>query len=117
MANAQKILFSIDLEEFDIPEEYGCTLELNRKLEVSYEGMKRLEVLLDSLQITSTIFTTAFSATYYPDFVKQLSSKHEIASHTYYHNVFQLKDLLDSRERLANIIGKPVTGLRMPRMQ
>ena len=48
MAGAEKkILFSIDLEEFDLPEEYGYTLPLEEKLQVSLPGMQALDAIMD----------------------------------------------------------------------
>ncbi|WP_118975597.1 polysaccharide deacetylase family protein [Taibaiella koreensis] len=115
--NPGKILFSIDLEEFDIPGEYGLDLPLQTKLEVSLRGMQALEALMDRYQVRGTLFTTAFWAQHYPDYVRRLSERHEIASHTFYHNRFEAADLARSREVLTAITGKEVTGLRMPLMQ
>jgi peptidoglycan/xylan/chitin deacetylase (PgdA/CDA1 family) len=116
-SNPGKILFSIDLEEFDIPEEYGQSLTLQTKLEVSLEGMEALEKLMEKHTITSTIFSTAFWAQHHQDYVRHLSDKHEIASHTYYHDRFESADLANSRTVLSAITGKDVVGLRMPLMQ
>lgn len=112
-----KILFSVDLEEFDIPEEYGQSIPMPTKLEVSLQGMKALETLMDKYNVRSTLFTTAFWAQNHADYVRQLSDKHEIASHTFYHNQFEPADLTRSRQVLSAITGKEVTGLRMPLMQ
>lgn len=115
--NPGKILFSIDLEEFDIPEEYGQLLPLSTKLEVSLQGMKALEALMDKQEITGTLFTTAFWAQQHPEYVRALAQKHEIASHTFYHNKFAPEDLVTSRQVLSSITGKKISGLRMPLMQ
>lgn len=113
----KKILFSIDLEEFDLPEEYGYTLPVEEKLQVSLPGMQSLDALMDKHGVTATIFTTAFWANHYKDYMRALAAKHEIASHTYYHNSFKTEDLLASRTALSEITGQDVTGLRMPRMR
>jgi peptidoglycan/xylan/chitin deacetylase (PgdA/CDA1 family) len=115
--NQGKILFSIDLEEFDIPEEYGQSLPLQTKLDVSLEGMKRLETLMDQHSVTSTIFTTAFWAQHHKAYVRALSDKHEIGSHTFYHNQFSKEDLAGSKAELMSITGKEISGIRMPLMQ
>lgn len=115
-SSTKKILFSIDLEEFDIPEEYGQTLPLKQKLETSLHGLQKLEVLMGKHNVAATIFTTAFWATHYPLHVQNLAQKHEIASHTYYHNSFKTEDLRKSRETLQDITNTDVVGLRMPRM-
>ncbi|MBS1771869.1 MAG: polysaccharide deacetylase family protein [Bacteroidetes bacterium] len=114
--NSKKILFSIDLEEFDIPEEYGEQVPLKQKLETSLEGLKKLEALLDKHNVRCTIFTTAFWASHYPQHIRALSEKHEIASHTYYHNSFKTEDLATSRKVLNEICGQEIAGIRMPRM-
>lgn len=116
-SNPGKILFSIDLEEFDIPEEYGQSLPHQVKLEVSLKGMESLEQLMEKYAVTSTIFTTAFWAQHHPDYVRHLSATHEIASHTYYHNRFETEDLVSSRTVLSKITDKDVVGLRMPLMR
>jgi peptidoglycan/xylan/chitin deacetylase (PgdA/CDA1 family) len=115
--NPGKILFSVDLEEFDIPEDYGRMLPLATKLEVSLAGMRSLDALMDKYEVSGTLFTTAFWAQHYPGYVQALAQKHEIASHTFYHNQFCTADLLTSRQVLASISGKEITGLRMPLMQ
>jgi peptidoglycan/xylan/chitin deacetylase (PgdA/CDA1 family) len=112
-----KILFSIDLEEFDIPEEYQQRLTLQTKLGVSLQGMKALEQLMHRHDVRSTIFTTAFWAEHNAAYVKSLSEKHEIASHTYYHDRFDNADLERSKLTLSAITGKNVVGLRMPLMK
>lgn len=114
---AKKILFSVDLEEFDIPEEYGYTVPVEQKLQVSLLGMQKLERLMQKHGVSATIFTTAYWATQFPDYIKQLAQQHEIASHTYYHNSFETGDLLTSRQTLSEISGQDIIGLRMPRMQ
>ncbi|OSZ78710.1 hypothetical protein CAP35_10810 [Chitinophagaceae bacterium IBVUCB1] len=113
---AKQILFSIDLEEFDIPEEYGLTLPTAEKLEVSLKGMQHLEALMAKYNVSATLFTTAYLASCYPDYTRHLSTTHEIASHTYYHDRFEITDLATSKNKLEDIIGNSVYGIRMPRM-
>ena len=50
------ILLSFDIEEFDIPEEYGQKLESQVKFEVSLNGLKAIIDLLNKLKITATFF-------------------------------------------------------------
>lgn len=118
MAGAEKkILFSIDLEEFDLPEEYGHTLPVDEKLQVSLPGMQALDALMDKHSVEATIFTTAFWANHHKEYMRALAAKHEIASHTYYHNSFNTEDLISSRIALSEMTGQDVIGLRMPRMR
>ena len=41
------ILLSFDIEEFDVPEEYGQTLDERVKLEVSLAGLKAFSIMLE----------------------------------------------------------------------
>lgn len=111
------ILLSFDVEEFDIPLEYNYYIDLPQQMQIGKAGLEALMPVLDLHAIETTMFTTANFAMYYPNHVKQLSKKHEIASHTFYHSTFKNADLLASRLKLEEIIGLPVLGLRMPRMQ
>ena len=113
----KKILLGIDLEEFDIPEEYGQKIDLESKIMVSKVGLQNLLPILDSYPIPVTFFTTAFWAKQQPEMVLKLATRHEIASHTYYHNSFQKEDLQLSRIALSKISGTEVKGLRMPKMK
>lgn len=110
------ICISFDVEEFDLPLEYGQKIDMELQLEIGYKGLQAIQPVLDVANIRSILFTTAHFADQFPNEIKQLSEKHEIASHTYYHSSFETKDLLNSRLRLEEITGKPVQGLRMPRM-
>ncbi len=112
-----KILLSFDVEEFDMPLEYGFSISPEQQMQVGKLGLDKLMPLLSDQSIQSTLFTTANFANQYPESIKQLSLKHEIASHTFYHSSYSTSDLSRSRERLSEIIGQQVVGLRMPRMK
>ena len=111
------ILLSFDIEEFDIPEEYGQPLENDIKFEVSKRGLLNVISLLDRLDIIATFFVTANFALHNREIIKQLSQKHEIASHGFYHSQFSLEDLQTSKETLEQITNTQVTGFRMARLQ
>ncbi len=108
---------SFDVEEFDIPLEYNFTIPLNEQMEIGKRGLDVLIPLWEKYKTPSTLFTTALFAQKFPDTIKNLASKHEIASHTFYHSNFENKHLLQSRLALEEISGTAVTGLRMPRMR
>jgi hypothetical protein len=113
----KKILLTFDLEEFDIAEEYGATLDLTTKIQTSYVGMERVLALLKKYDAKATIFCTAFYAENAPEQLHRIAAEgHEIASHGYYHDRFETADLLKSRLKLAEITGKPIVGFRMARM-
>ena len=110
------ILLSFDLEEFDIPNEYGAALSVAEQLDVTQKGMNNLLPVLNQLQIPVTFFTTAFYAQQNKTAVKEIAATHEIASHAFYHSRFSETDILLSRQVLAGISGQTVAGFRMPRL-
>lgn len=111
------ILMSFDVEEFDIPLEYNYPIAIEEQMEIGKQGLDEMLPVVDSFNIATTMFTTANFAMQFPYAVKAMSEKHEIASHTFYHTIFKNEDLLASKLKLEEITGKPVTGLRMPRMR
>lgn len=117
MKPRNKILLSFDVEEFDLPLEYGRNIDVKDQLAVGLEGLNNIMPVLQMKDVEATLFTTAFFAENFPDVMQQLSARHEIASHTYYHNKFDESDLTRSRIKLEQITGKKVLGLRMPRMK
>jgi peptidoglycan/xylan/chitin deacetylase (PgdA/CDA1 family) len=117
MANNKYILLSFDVEEFDLPLEYNQTISSDKQLAIGKKGLDALHPVLNNTNIRTTLFTTANFAVHFPDAVKKLAAQHEIASHTFYHSTFQNEDLLSSKQKLEEISGTKVTGLRMPRMK
>lgn len=111
------IMLTFDVEEFDIPLEYNCNIDLPEQMLIGKRGLDELMSLLDVYEISTTMFTTANFAMYFPDTIKTLTHTHEIASHTFYHSTFKNEDLLNSRLKLEEITGTSIKGLRMPRMQ
>jgi peptidoglycan/xylan/chitin deacetylase (PgdA/CDA1 family) len=113
----RSILISFDVEEFDLPLEFGEQMEMQLQMEIGKKGLDAVEQLLAETNITTTLFTTANFAETFPGSIKMLAAKHEIGSHTYYHSSFETEHLKSSREKLEAISGKHVVGLRMPRMK
>ncbi|MEI8110365.1 MAG: polysaccharide deacetylase family protein [Chitinophagia bacterium] len=111
------VLLSFDVEEFDMPLEYGTSITVTEQLSVGKKGLDAITPILDHPNIASTLFTTAHFATQFPQSIQAYSGKHEIASHTYYHSWFTPNHLKESKVQLEKIINAPVTGLRMPRMK
>lgn len=117
MNSSRFILLSFDVEEFDMPLEYGHAIPEDEQLNIGKKGLDSLSSILTDKSIETTLFTTANFASVFPDAIKTLAEQHEIASHTYYHSSFSEPDLLHSKQKLESITGKSVTGLRMPRMR
>jgi Polysaccharide deacetylase len=110
------ILLSFDLEEFDIPNEYGANLPVEEQLSVTKKGNARLLPVLNQLQVPATFFTTAFYARQNDIEVKEMAASHEIASHAFHHSRFSIDDILHSRQVLTKVSGQKITGFRMPRL-
>lgn len=113
----KKILLTFDLEEFDLPLEFGYPISDQDQINVTTNGLKRLTGLLAKFNIPATFFTTAFYAEKNQELIKSLSLNHEIASHSNQHSGFKQTDLSDSKFKIEGITGKQVYGFRMPRFQ
>ena len=111
------ILLTFDVEEFDLPLEFKQDIQLIEQMEIGKEGLNVITGILNEHNIVSTLFTTGSFANTYPEAIKDLSIKHEIASHSLFHSKFKTTDLKESKLLLENITGKPVYGFRMPRMK
>ncbi len=111
------ILLTFDVEEFDLPLEYGTSISSSEQMAVGRQGLEMIQSVLEDVDINCTLFTTANFALKYPAAIASLSSRHEIASHTFFHSSFKVEDLKNSREVLEDITSKKVYGLRMPRMK
>lgn len=113
----KRVLLSFDIEEFDMPLEYGKSIPLEEQIDVSKEGTKSILDILYKNRIRATFFSTVVFASHAPDLISRIRDEgHELASHGYFHSSFKDDDLLASKtalERLANI---RVMGFRMPRM-
>lgn len=107
----------MDVEEFDIPEEFGGEVSLQEKLSVSHKGLLSALELFERHNVTATFFITAYWAQHYPQLVRTLAEKHEIASHLFFHSEFEMSHLESSRLVLEEICQKPVHGFRMPRLR
>lgn len=111
------ILLSFDIEEFDIPEEYNQTIDEKLKLEISRKGLEKILNILDRTNVRATFFVTAHFALHNQAIIHEISQKHEIASHGFYHSKFDVDDLHKSRLVLGELVGKSINGFRMARLQ
>jgi peptidoglycan/xylan/chitin deacetylase (PgdA/CDA1 family) len=111
------ILLGFDVEEFDMPMEYGKTLPFDEQLAISTRGTLLILELLKQACVKATFFCTANYAVNKPDIIAQMvADGHEIASHGYYHSDFKAEHLLQSKNKLEEISGTAITGFRMARM-
>ena len=114
-----KILLNFDIEEFDLPLEYNLNISEKEQFESSFKGLQKILLLLEKYDIQATFFVTANFAQKYPQIIKKVSKKHEIASHNLKHSTsrYDEQEVKKSKEIIEKIINKKITGFRMPRLQ
>jgi peptidoglycan/xylan/chitin deacetylase (PgdA/CDA1 family) len=111
------ILLSFDVEEFDMPFEYGKSISFDEQVAISSKGTGIILEMLKRHQIKATFFCTANFAISNPSLIKiMVAEGHEVASHGYYHSKFESADLFKSKNTLEAITGMPILGYRMARM-
>jgi peptidoglycan/xylan/chitin deacetylase (PgdA/CDA1 family) len=109
-------LLSFDVEEFDMPFEYGGNPPMEEQIATSTKGLETIVSILEKYQAQATFYCTGVYATAKPALIKELSKNHEIASHNHYHSRHKKEDLSTSKAILEQITYKEVVGFRMPRM-
>lgn len=111
------VLLSFDIEEFDMPFEYGKEISFEDQISISREGTIAILDLLDKYKVKATFFCTVTFAENIPDLIKRITSAgHELASHGYYHSDFKPEHLLQSKLKLEELSGEEILGYRMARM-
>ncbi|WP_316826354.1 polysaccharide deacetylase family protein [Pedobacter miscanthi] len=111
------VLLSFDIEEFDMPFEYGKIISFEDQIAISRAGTIAILDLLDKYQVKATFFCTVTFAENIPDLIKRITETgHELASHGYYHSDFKPEHLRQSKLKLEELSGKEITGYRMARM-
>jgi peptidoglycan/xylan/chitin deacetylase (PgdA/CDA1 family) len=112
------VLLSFDIEEFDMPFEYGRNISFADQISISVQGTHSILDILSRHDVKATFFSTATFASYAPGVITRIINEgHELASHGYYHSSFDVAHLEQSREKLESLSGQPVYGFRMPRMR
>ncbi len=111
------VLLSFDIEEFDMPFEYGKDISFEDQIAISRAGTIAILDILDKYDVKATFFCTVTFAENIPDLIKRITETgHELASHGYYHSDFKPEHLLQSKLKLEELSGKEITGYRMARM-
>ena len=88
------IYLSFDIEEFDMPKEYGYDIDFQRQIAISRQGLISIFDILKKHNAKATFFSTVVFAQQVPDLIERLISEgHELASHTYYHSDFENEHL------------------------
>lgn len=113
------VLLSFDIEEFDLPTEYGQSIALEEQMRVSSQGLERILEVLEQERVVATFYSTVVFMEHLDESLRLrlLSGGHEIASHGVAHSRFSPEDYARSRERLRVLTGQDVVGFRMARMQ
>ena len=112
------ILLSFDIEEFDMPLEYGKEINFQDQIDISISGTNHILDILDKHRVKATFFSTVVFAQNAPDIIKRIiKSGHELASHGYFHSAIEPEHLASSRNELQEISSQKITGFRMPRMK
>jgi peptidoglycan/xylan/chitin deacetylase (PgdA/CDA1 family) len=113
----KNVLLSFDIEEFDMPMEYGKYIPFEDQIEISKEGTASILDILKKYGIDATFFSTVVFAKQSPELIERIRSEgHELASHSYYHSKFEKHHLAESKRELESLSGLAVKGFRMPRM-
>lgn len=101
-----------------MPLEYGKEISFQDQMEISIRGTKHILDILDKHEVKATFFSTVIFAQNAPDTIKRIiKSGHELASHGYFHSVFDPAHLESSRKILQDISSQEIIGFRMPRMK
>ena len=109
-------LLSFDVEEFDMPFEFGGNPSMEQQISTSNAGLIKILKVLENFKATATFYTTGVYATAMPEQIAEMSKTHEIASHNHYHSSHKTEDLFTSKKILEDISNQEVIGFRMPRM-
>ena len=113
----KSVLLSFDIEEFDLPTEFGAEIPRGEMFSIAGEGTERILDAVNEAGVRTTFFVTAAFAEAFPDLVRRMrDSGHEIASHGYSHTTFDPVDLKRSKDALEAIAETPVRGFRMARL-
>ena len=109
-------LLSFDVEEFDMPFEFGGNPSMEQQIATSNKGLLKILSVLDKFKAKATFYTTGVYATARPELILEMSKFHEIASHNHFHSSHKTEDLFNSKKILENITNQQINGFRMPRM-
>lgn len=109
---------NFDIEEFDVPTEYGKNISFEDQINISKTGTEIILDILKEYNIKATFFCTSVFALNALDIIERIVlDGHEIASHGCTHSKFEESTLTESKKTLETITGIKIHGFRMPKMQ
>jgi peptidoglycan/xylan/chitin deacetylase (PgdA/CDA1 family) len=113
-----RVMLSFDIEEFDMPLEYGKFLSLKDQIDISARGTTIVLDILKKYQIQATFFSTVVFASHVSDLIRRIIEEgHELGSHGYFHSKFEETHLLTSKIELEKLSNQKIEGFRMARMK
>ncbi|GAB4247679.1 MAG: polysaccharide deacetylase family protein [Candidatus Methylacidiphilales bacterium] len=112
-----RVLLSFDVEEFDIPAEFGRMIGDDDQVAVGAKGLERVLMVLERTGVVATLFCTVRFAQACPELIRNAVQRHELGSHGWQHDRLNVEDLMRSREALEHQFGVPVLGFRPARFQ
>ena len=113
----KSILLSFDIEEFDLPKEFGTEISAADQLLIAGAGTEKILDVIEKTGIRATFFVTGKFAEAFPELIARMTaSGGEIASHGYDHSFFETAHLGKSAEILRKISGSEIRGFRMARL-
>jgi hypothetical protein len=103
----------IDVEVFDLPNEFGAKISKDKMYEASMEGLKVLCKIIGDFDIKVTFFVTRDIARMFPKEVRLLAEDgHEIALHSLIekrkNENMVLKELVEQKTYIENIMGRRI---------
>ncbi|MBS3151736.1 polysaccharide deacetylase family protein [Candidatus Woesearchaeota archaeon] len=119
------ILLTFDVEEFDLPIEFGKDISEDEQFEISKNGVEEVLELLNKNNIKATFFVSAKFSEKYPELIREISEDHEIGLHCLEHKDDYSKmghdeayeKIKTGKEIIERIIDKKIIGFRSPRLQ
>ena len=113
----KSILLSFDIEEFDLPKEFGTEISAADQLSIAGAGTERILDVIEKTGIRATFFVTGKFAEAFPELIARMTAAGgEIASHGYDHSFFETAHLEKSAQILRKISGTEILGFRMARL-
>lgn len=111
------LIICIDVEVFDLPNEFGAKISKDKMYEASMEGLEVLCKIIGDFDIKVTFFVTRDIARMFPKEISLLAEEgHEIALHSMIgkreKEDMVLKELIEQKTYIENIMGRKIFGHR-----
>jgi hypothetical protein len=120
------LLLTFDLEEFDLPVEWGRPIPLATQIDVTVRGLARILPVLDRHRVRATFFATGVFAQARGDVLGALTEAgHEVAVHGLAHQddygrldaATAVDRLRAARTLVESAVGRSVSGIRTPHLR